>query len=49
VADEQTPSATLTLQQVWAKLMTTMGGTNLQRARDARRAAHAIRKIGARR
>jgi len=40
---EQT--APVTLQRAWAQLMRNMGGTNMQRARDARKAANALTNL----
>lgn len=34
--------ATITLEKAWRQLMTNMGGVNLQRARDAHKAAQAV-------
>lgn len=35
-------SPTITTQRAWSQLMQTMGGTNLKRAGDARKAANAL-------
>jgi hypothetical protein len=37
--------AAVTLEKAWAKLMRNMGGTNLQRARDARKAANRLAQL----
>jgi len=37
--------AVVTIQKAWARLMTNMGGTNLQRARDARKAANHLNRL----
>lgn len=39
----------VTLQKAWAHLMRTMGGTNLQRVRDARKAANHLQAMRRRR
>jgi hypothetical protein len=35
-------SPVVTLEKAWRRLMLNMGGVNLQRARDARKAAQAV-------
>jgi hypothetical protein len=49
MADEKRDPVQITVQRAWGKLMTNMGGTNLQRARDARKAADALNRLLGRR
>ena len=39
----------VTIQRAWARLMVNMGGTNMQRARDARKAAQELTRMRTRR
>lgn len=45
MADPGPKSETVTLQKTWFGLMTTMGRTNMQRVKDARRAANALQAM----
>jgi hypothetical protein len=49
MADEKIDPVQITVQRAWGKLMKNMGDTNLQRARDARKAADALNRLLGRR